>query len=276
MDFFEIINFLYGIEIDYLFLFLLAGGIYLVLHILQGIGLYTLSRRARLRHSWIAFLPFVNSYAIGRLAGECSFFGKKTKHAGIYYALSEVACSASYAVLLITDILLDPYIHFYDAFTYDYVGYPENLTWAYNLNAVMDYVSLVLYIIYIVFMVMVLFSFFRKYAIRHAWMFTFFSVFLPAKGAFIFAIRKNAPFDYERYMRAQREAYYRNRQQYYNGNPYDRQPYNNPYQNNGNYSNPNSSGNPGAADPFEEFSSQRNPNTDTNENDRSENDEFFR
>ncbi len=271
MEYFEILSALALFAEHYIPTLIVAGVIYLALHILQGVGLYSLAKRAERRFAWMAFVPFFNAYLLGKLAGNCTFFGAKMKNAGLWLAISEFFTCVGYAFYEFTSCTLSPYYQAYDNFTYDYVGYPESLNWVYTTDTVLGYVLPILRLLYIVFLVTVLFSFFRKYAMRHSVAFSLFSVLFPVKGAFIFAVRNNEAIDYERYMRAQREAYYRTQQQYYNRNPYERppygnqkNPYNNPYNNNGN----SSYNNPPSPDPFEEFNDNKKSNSD--------NDEFFK
>lgn len=274
----EIVSFFGG---SYVITLSVAGGIFLALHILQGLGLVVMARRAGIRGGTVmAFVPFVNDYLIGRLAGDCTIFGKKFRHCGIFYAAADVVCAAASAVLLSTQILLSPYLQAIGYYMYDYVDVPETLSWADTLNTVMEYAQLILNLVYIFLLIVVLFSFFRKYAARYSLLFAVCSAVVPVKGAFIFAVRHNVPVDYEAYIRARREEYYRRQRQYYDrqnpgsppygGGPYDLPPYGGPYDN-GRTNAP-----PPDDDPFREFS-QQDSDAQKNEKpeDRSENDEFF-
>ena len=50
--------------------------------VLQGAGLFVMAKRRHLKKKWLAFVPFANIYYMGKLAGECGFFGHKMKNAG--------------------------------------------------------------------------------------------------------------------------------------------------------------------------------------------------
>ena len=278
MDYFEILYIVYGFGAGNWRAFVIAGGIFLAVHVLQGIGLLFMARRANIRGGEIlAFVPFFNSYLIGRLAGECSVFGKKIPRCGIFYALIELLCCAATALSVTAEYLLEPYLTPIGNMLYDYTNVPASLQWAETLGTVMVYVQPLLQLVYIFFLIVVLFAFFRKYAARYSLLFAFCSAIVPVKGAFIFAVRKNVPVDYESYMRAQRDAYYRGRRYYDGRDPYGRPPYDDPrtppYG--------DGSGAPSGEDPFREFSQNaqsgqdRTGRTEADGEDRSENDEFF-
>lgn len=275
MDYFEIFYIVHGFGARAWLTFVIAGGIFLALHILQGIGLLFMARRANIRGGEVmAFVPFLNDYLIGKLAGDCSVFGKKIRHSGVIYAAVEFACCIATALSVTAQYLLEPYLQPIGNMLYDYVNVPQSLLWADTLDTVMTYVQPILQLVYLFFLIVVLFSFFRKYAARYSLLFAFCSAIVPVKGAFIFAVRKNLPVDYESYMRAQREAYYRRQRQYYEQqNPYNRPPYNDPYGDP--YGGNRNGAPPEEEDPFREFSQDRENTKDEDAKDRSENDDFF-
>lgn len=255
---------------NYWAVFIVAGIIYFTLYMLQGVGLYTLSRKAGINHAWLSFVPFACNVQLGKLAGACSLFGQKIKNGGLYCAIFEFLYCALNILSLITQVLLKDY---YNMDAFNYVGYPESLRWAYITEEISYYVGSIVYIVYLIFMIVILFGFFRKYAARNSWTFSILSVFFPiVKGAFIFAVRNNVPVDYESYIRAQREAYYRQARQYYD-NSYSRPPYNDNRKNGDDQS--NNGGTPYAGDPFEEFSDKNKKPTDETEDEKSQNDQFF-
>lgn len=286
-----IIYYANGYAYNFLMAFLISAVIYLMLLVLQGFGLYVMAKDARLPHAWMAFVPFLNDYLTGRLAGDCAFFGRKIKHCGIYYAVSDGVYTAAQGVYLMSFILVYPYMTITETSTtyyYSYVGVPDALAWAVTLEDVFYYVSYVLEIVAWIFMILVIFTFFRKYSARFSTLFTITTIILPpAKCAFVFAVRKNKPIDYERYVREKNAEYYRRQQQYYS------QP--NPYETDSQNQNRNQSGsrwgggqgggqsNSGqqsdgyqGEDPFSEFSENGDSSTtDVSGQDQSENDEFF-
>ena len=74
----------------YLFAALGTLGVYLILVVFGGIGLNKLAKKQGLKHRWMAFLPFLNTYYAGKLAGETQFFGQKMKRVGLYAMISEI------------------------------------------------------------------------------------------------------------------------------------------------------------------------------------------
>ena len=241
--------------------FAISASIFLVLFIFQGIGTYVMAGRQNLAHRWIAFVPFLNSYLLGKLAGDCSLFGKKIKYAGLFYALTEFLACAGNALTIVSQVVLSDY---YNEATYRYENFPESLRWAYNLDAVMTYVEPVIQIVYIVFFVVVVYAFYRRYAARNSWMFITFSILFPVQGALIFAVRNNGPGDYNEYMRRQAEQYYRTFQGGPNGpnanrgaDPYY-DPYSDPFRGDGTGRGANGAKGDGRGgkepeDPFEDF-----------------------
>ena len=278
MDYFEIVYIVSGFGAKAWLALTIAGGIFLALHILQGIGLLSMARRANIRGGEVmAFVPFLNSYLIGRLAGDCSVFGKKLRRGGVIFAVVEFVCCVGTALSVTAQYVLEPYLQPIGNMLFDYVNVPETLAWAETLDTVMTYVQPVLQLVYLFFLIVVLFAFFRKYAARYALLFAFCSAIVPVRSAFIFAVRKNIPVDYDSYMRARREEYYRQQRQYYGrqnpGDPYN--PYNRPPYNGGN----SGAGMPPQEDPFREFSQDGEKTSDKNSDEspdaRSENDDFF-
>ena len=283
-----IIYYINNYSYNFLMAFLISAVIYLMLFVLQGFGLYVMAKDARLPHAWMAFVPFLSDYLTGRLAGDCAFFGRKIKHSGIYYAVSDGVYTAVEGIYLATEILLYPYFTVTEtssSYYYSYVGVPDTLAWAETLENVFYYVSYIMEIVAWIFMILVVFTFFRKYSAKFSTLFTITSILLPpAKCAFIFAVRKNRPIDYERYVREKNAEYYRRQQQYYS------QP--NPYENNGNQNqdqgggqwnrrkdqgqkNGKSSDGYQGEDPFSEFSDGGDGSSDASSQEQSENDEFF-
>ena len=69
---------------------LVAAGIYLLTHLLGGYGLYKIAKRAGEKLAWMAYVPFLNTYLAGKIAGETNIFGIKCKRIGLYAAIAEV------------------------------------------------------------------------------------------------------------------------------------------------------------------------------------------
>lgn len=260
VDFFEFFNLvLYADSLNKLILFFCIGvGLFLVVYVFQSIGLFVLAKREGLSR-WMAFVPFFNSYLLGRAAGDCTFIKIKIKNCGVWLAVSDLVYSLACAFSYVPKVLLRDYYVPIDQYSYQYSGYPDSLAWADVADTVMEYVLPILGLVYLFFLIAVLFSFFRKYATRNSTFFTLASVLFPIKGVLIFAVRNNAAIRYDEYVNAQREAYYRQQQQQYEA--YRRE----------NRGNPDNNNTAKPEDPFEEFSQQK----EEPKSQYSDNDEFF-
>ena len=232
------------------------------LFILQGIGLQKMAKRRNLQKRWLAFIPFANIYYMGKLAGECGFFGHRMKNAGLYAMIAQIVS----VLFSLAYIFLEGYF---------YVNYgapvgtsatgtpywPELTGSALTLWKVFDSANLIYSIIRLVaelLLLVVVMAIYKKYAPRNYLMLTLLTLFVPAaRYITIFVICRREPFDYDAYLRARREEYMRRQQQQY-GNPYN-SPYGNPYSNpyGGGYAGQNTTQPqpPKQEDPFEEFAS---------------------
>ena len=130
-------------------------------------------------------------------------------------------------------------------------------------------------------MLILMLGLYRKYNAKNSMMLLFITLFIPsARFLIVFILRNNTAIDYEEYMRARREAYIRQQQQYYGngyGSPYNR-PYNNPYANP--YNRPQQPPQPQPEEPFAEFGGKKEESPfsefdDTKERNPNDPDEFF-
>lgn len=201
-----------------------AAGLYLVGQIMGGIGLYTIGKRAGHKNPWIGFVPFLNTWYAGKIAGETNFFGQKMKRAGLYATLIEVLYVALEVFVLVLNFLrlnpayfteeIDPY--------YGFTGYTTRRElmganqWMYDAMTYCDIAGYLLWFLMIIFFCVLYTSFFRKYYARGPILLTFLCVLLPFRGFTIFAVRNNAPVDYNEYLRKRAEEYAR-RNAPYNG-----------------------------------------------------------
>lgn len=244
----------------YLFAALATLGVYLVLLLFGGIGLNKLAKKQGLKHRWMAFLPFFNTYYAGKLAGETQFFGQKMKRVGLYAMLSEIAYVAlQIFVLVATVISYFPQYLTLEVTDNVLIGQP-NANMPSWVEPSITYGGLVAYLVWffvLIFFCVLYIAFFRKYYARGPILLAFLSSILPFRGFTIFAVRNNAPVDYNDYIRRRTQAYMRG-----NG-PYG--PQNGPYGGNGPYgpqSGPyggNTQNN--APDPFEGFGGPENTNS---------------
>ncbi len=247
------------------------------LFILQGIGLYTMATKQGVKKRALAFVPFVNIWYIGKLAGECQFFNQRMKRAGMYAMIAQIL---TFVVSVLT-IAAEQYLWYTKGapqIAPEYGYYYWSGLSGFSLHVgkffeVSGYVLMIFTLLMEIFLMVMIMGLCKKYTPNHYRLFGLLVLFVPmARFILIFVLRNRQPIDYEAYMRARREAYIR-QQQYYNqqqyGTPYGN-PYGNPYANNP-YGRPSApygqqyggeQSGPKPADPFEEFNSQTNGNSD--------------
>ena len=198
----------------YLFSALGALGVYLILLVFGGIGLNKLAKKQGLKHRWMAFLPFFNTYYAGKLAGETQFFGQKMKRVGLYAMIVEILYVGLQIFIRIANII-SWFPQYLTIEIKDGVPRPEindDVIPAWIEPAV-TYGNLVAYLLWffvIVFFCVLFVAFFRKYYARGPILLAFLSAVLPFRGFTIFAVRNNAPVDYNAYIRRRTQAYMRN------------------------------------------------------------------
>lgn len=198
-----------------------AGGIYLICLIFGGIGMTVMAKKVGMKHSWLAFLPFANTWYAGKLAGETQLFGQKMKRVGLYAALAEfffVALSVFGLVLLYAR--MNP--AYFSEMTYSdgsvYYVFDSSLVplasrWIVTADIVCNVLEMIADLFLIFFLCVLFYAFFRKYYARGPFLMTFMCAVLPLRGFVIFAVRNNTPVDYNAYMRKKMEQYARARQQ---------------------------------------------------------------
>lgn len=248
--------------------------IWSALFLLQGFGLSAMAKRRGIGKRWQAFCPFVNLLYIGKLAGECSVFGQRVKRAGLYTMIAQIVVTVLCGLLIASEIYL-----------YNVCGMPtataladnplyyvldwENLTGfsatveSYYVNS--DYFLTIIQLVYEIFLLVLIIGLYKKYAPKNYMVLSFLCLFIPvSRFIVIFVLRNRKAIDYDAYMRARREEYMRQRQQYggygygggygYRGSPYAN-PYGNPYAPQQPTQQPQK-----PDDPFEEFSTEKGEN----------------
>lgn len=198
----------------YLFAALGTLGVYLILLVFGGIGLNKLAKKQGLKHRWMAFLPFFNTYYAGKLAGETQFFGQKMKRVGLYAMISEILYVALQLFVFVAVIIsFFPQYRTLEVSDGVLSGVPNDDAMPAWIDPAITYGSLVAYLLWffvIVFFCVLYVSFFRKYYARGPILLAFLSAVLPFRGFTIFAVRNNAPVDYNDYIRRRTQAYMRN------------------------------------------------------------------
>lgn len=204
-----------------------AAGIYLVCLIMGGIGMHVMAKKRGMKGSWIAFLPFGNTFYAGKLAGETNFFGKKVKWMGLAAMLFEIVhVGLSIFSFYILFSFMQP--EFYDPITTsdglfggaEFVSskLPVGMRWMLTADAVCEILIYVFYLFMLLAMCMMFYSFYRKYYARSPFVMMFLSALLPFRGFVIFAVRNNTPVDYDAWMRQRMEEFNRRQQQNRPGN----------------------------------------------------------
>ncbi|MBR4942579.1 MAG: hypothetical protein IKZ28_00980 [Clostridia bacterium] len=240
-----------------------------ILFVLQGIGLSTMAKKRGMKNRVCAFIPFVNIWYIGKLAGECNFFGQRLKRGGVYAMIAQIVATLLTVAMISAEVYLtfthgEPMISNDGYVTAPYwqglVGFDLTVFRFYDLSSyILPIAQLVVEILFLILMMALC----KKYAPKNHLFLSFLVLFMPAsRFIVIFALRNRKEFDYEAYVRARQEEYMRQRQRYYTqgGNPYGQNPYGNPYGQNpyGNpyAQNPQNGGSRRAEDePFAEFGS---------------------
>lgn len=204
--------------------------IYLIFFILEGVGLYTMASAQGVRYKWRAFVPFLNSYLMGELTGDCPFCGKKIKSIKVWILCAEIVAFITGALYIICECLLaselfkafrreviDIYMGF-EVITYEY-DVSSMSGWRliiYNISQVDYYVYLIFNLVYLVFYIILLTNFFRKYFAKNYFMLVLACVLFPIQGACIFAVRNNKPVDYNEYINKRRAQYFNQNRNGYN------------------------------------------------------------
>lgn len=238
--------------------------------ILQSIGLYKLAKKNGANRVWLAFVPFANSILIEELSGEITFFGRKVRHLGLITMIVEFI-SMIYHVLLayaLYVLFIQERVFFISGTATG--GYLITLSEVYSDSAKgwLQFYQSNTYIVgaliglaEAVVLIMLYSGFYKRYVYRNATFFVVLGLIIPFFHEIAtFCIRKRERINYEAILRARREAYMRQQQQWQNqsyGNPYGPYgPYGNPYGNP--YARPQDSPEqkPKPEEPFAEFSNE--------------------
>lgn len=238
MDFIKIFSISWGLmlsenNVALIALIIVPVVIYLIFFILEGVGLYTMASKQGVGYKWRTFVPFVNSYLMGELTGDCPFCGKKIKSIKVWILCTELVAFITGALYFVCECLLASEL--FDAFRREvidiYMGI-EVLTYEYdvsrmsgwhliiyNISQIDYYIYMVCDLLYFVFYIILLTNFFRKYFAKNYFMLVLACVLFPVQGACVFAVRNNKPVDYTAYMNRRRAQYFGQHQN--TNNPYN-------------------------------------------------------
>lgn len=257
--------------------------VWLALFILQGVGLYTMAKKREMKKAWLSFVPFVNIWYLGKLAGECYTFGHKVKRVGIFVMVAQIITTLLTVATVASEIYLyvnhgQPIIPeetFAKPYWPNLTGFSQRVESFYGYS---DFFLSIFQLIFGILMLMIMTSLCKKYATKNYMPLSMLAFFVPlSRFVIIFCIRKNKAIDYEAHVRKQREEFMRRQQQYRKmyGNPYN--PYSNPYGNPYQTQNPYNAGQtdeqkqPPKEEPFSEFFSQDSDKNNNAENEKAEN-----
>ena len=79
---------------------------WLIVFVMQGIGLYKQAKKANFKRKALCFVPFAQVYVTGALSGEVSFYGHRVKNLGLYAMIAEMVASAYYVVYSVATYVL--------------------------------------------------------------------------------------------------------------------------------------------------------------------------
>lgn len=241
---------------------------YLTMYVLRSLGIYTLAKRNGVEHPFMAWIPCVWIFTACKLIREQLFFGKRYEKFALAFAI--IFSAAQVLSLVYYFLIYFPLAGYFFSGGTIYLG--EGITavnpkamefWTgelfvgadfvspygtavykvANVISVIGTISSLFDLVVLVITINLYIALFRKFWPQHyilASVLSFFGLFAP----FIFAIRKKPAINYAEYMRS--------RNQYYYGNGYNGQNYQNNYNNtyNNGYAQQSSSSN---EDPFSEF-----------------------
>ena len=84
----------------------IAFGIWAILFLLQAFGLYYMAKKQNMPKPYLAFIPFVSTWYMSKLAGKCTFFGRKMKNAGIYALIAQILSAIVCALAIAAELYL--------------------------------------------------------------------------------------------------------------------------------------------------------------------------
>lgn len=185
----------------------IGAALYLIFLVLGGVGLYAMAKRAGVKKKGLAFVPFVNTWYTGKLAGDIYVGRSKAKWWPLATAISEVLYVISGMAFLVFRILLTYSVPAGSSINTTTV--PVEMHWmltASNIFYILDMVFSLIVMVAFVFLYMALF---KKYSPRHAFVLTLVSAMFPFRAIPVFVVRNNQPQDFNEYMRRSMEDYYR-------------------------------------------------------------------
>lgn len=273
--------------------------IWIALFLLQSFALYRMAKNQGIGKRFLAFIPFANILYMSKLAGKCTFFGRRMKNAGIYAMIAQIVCTLFCAAtvaaqmyvhlncggrIVVEDVEqaiggMTTKLHWLGEKDFSYIVFKFYTEYSQYIVAMISFA-------YKVFMFIVISALIRKYAPKGQFILSLVAFLEPiSRYIILFVLKNRKAIDYEAYMRQKRADYFTYQQQRYSsyGNPYSNPQNNGQAWQNGQNAQPNPNGqsaqngqntqNENSGDPFEEFSS--NSGSQSDDNNSSDKKDFF-
>ena len=209
----------------------------LAFHVMWAVGLTSIGRRQGIKTAWLAWIPFVNRYVMGKISGQANLFGLKVKNMGVWvmllefldFALMGTAVGLYYADTL-GAFFAGEHVYLMSAGGFGSLPVPVTATGGELLipyasaASVLSIISSFVALIALFFSISLYLDFFKRLVPETFWVYTLLSVLLDITGLMVFLVRKKDPVDYKEYMQN------KYRRTYYGGvNPYAQTPPDDPY-----------------------------------------------
>ena len=207
----------------------------IALYLFRSFGIYTLAKRRGIKYLWMAFMPILWIYLVGKIIGKVSMFNKK-----INFGLIAVIVIGIYQVLHLAQTILAyiPIVDLYfqgqqlyycvDIEIMEKLGFVASQQYTFNasiftvnplymdytyeiITSIISITANILDIFNVILLMMLYVYLFRAYNPRNYFMFALLSLFFGIFGIFVFAIRKRQYVDYNEYMREQFQKMYAHR-----------------------------------------------------------------
>ena len=97
-----------------------SAGLVVALYVVQSVGLYTIAKRRRIRHSWLSWIPVGNTWILGSISDQYQYLvkGKIRNKRKTLLLLQSILCVTKALMLVFSIVLLvqgiglraDPYV----------------------------------------------------------------------------------------------------------------------------------------------------------------------
>lgn len=166
-----------------------------------------------IKTAWLAWIPFVNRYVMGKISGQANLFGLKVKNMGVWvmllefldFALMGTAVGLYYADTL-GAFFAGEHVYLMSAGGFGSLPVPVTATGGELLipyasaASVLSMISSFVALIALFFSISLYLDFFKRLVPETFWVYTLLSVLLDVTGLMVFLVRKKDPVDYKEYM----------------------------------------------------------------------------